>query len=320
MLRAVVDFARCTDLQDATLVHHRDAVGHGERLVLIVGDEHESDAGFLLHPLQFELHVPAQHEVERRQRLVQQQQFRARGQGPCQRHTLLLTTGDFRDLAVRHRLHLYERQHFSDGCRDLVSRFAEHFQTKGNVLPHRHVRKQGVALEHGVHRSAERRQACNILTIEFNRARRRLLETSQQPQQSRLSATGRPEQGEELTVGYVHRYIVEGFETGGRRAEYLVDRPDAYGSSLIGNRVARQQIHSRDSLKPTSWHSVSPSCHSVQVIIHCDYQWEGHTGINPQEEPPPACISPHHACVLPIQKMSSAPHRGDCRRPGVCCT
>ena len=67
MLRAAVD------LQRLAPGHHGDAVGQGERLLLVVGDEDEGDADAALDLAQLDLHLLAQLLVERPQRLVQQQ-------------------------------------------------------------------------------------------------------------------------------------------------------------------------------------------------------------------------------------------------------
>ena len=88
--RVIVNIARRPDLQDPAAAHHRDAVRHGQRLFLVVRHEHEGDAGLVLQPLELDLHLLAQLEVERRQRLVQQQHLRPRRQRPRQRHPLLL--------------------------------------------------------------------------------------------------------------------------------------------------------------------------------------------------------------------------------------
>src|SRR3546814_5304645 len=70
------------------MVHHRDAVGHRQRLVLVMGDDHEGDADALLQVHQLEAHPLAQLGVERRQRLVQQQHLRPLHQGPrSEEHT-----------------------------------------------------------------------------------------------------------------------------------------------------------------------------------------------------------------------------------------
>ena len=54
-------------------VHHRDPVGHRQRLLLVVGDVDEGRPGRLLDPLQLELHLVAQLQVEGAERLVEEQ-------------------------------------------------------------------------------------------------------------------------------------------------------------------------------------------------------------------------------------------------------
>ncbi len=61
------------DLFDAAVVEHRDPGAHRQRLTLVVGDEHERDADGVLDRLELDLHLLAQLEVERAERLVEQQ-------------------------------------------------------------------------------------------------------------------------------------------------------------------------------------------------------------------------------------------------------
>ena len=42
------ELVHCTELLDAAVVHHGDPVGDGQRLVLVVRDEHGRDADALL--------------------------------------------------------------------------------------------------------------------------------------------------------------------------------------------------------------------------------------------------------------------------------
>jgi hypothetical protein len=44
--RSVVDLPGIADLQDLAGRHHGDAVRHGQRFFLVMGDEDEGDAGF----------------------------------------------------------------------------------------------------------------------------------------------------------------------------------------------------------------------------------------------------------------------------------
>ena len=57
--------------------HDRDPVGHRQRLALVVGDVDEGDPDLLLDPGELDLHLLAELEVERAERLVEQQDARA---------------------------------------------------------------------------------------------------------------------------------------------------------------------------------------------------------------------------------------------------
>ena len=66
------------DLLDLALRHHREAVAHHERFFLVVRDVDERDADLALDAHQLELHLLAELEVERAERLVEQEHRRAR--------------------------------------------------------------------------------------------------------------------------------------------------------------------------------------------------------------------------------------------------
>ena len=75
--RALVQLGRGAQLLDPARVHHRDGVGHRHGLLLVVRDVHEGDADLGLDPLELDLHLAAQLEVEGAERLVEQQHLRA---------------------------------------------------------------------------------------------------------------------------------------------------------------------------------------------------------------------------------------------------
>ncbi len=91
---ALVERARIGELLDPTAVHDRDPVRHRQRLLLVVGDVDEGRAGGLLDPLQLELHLAPQLQVERAERLVEQQRGRAVHQRPRERDPLALAAGE----------------------------------------------------------------------------------------------------------------------------------------------------------------------------------------------------------------------------------
>ena len=71
--RPLVDLGGAPDLLDPAAVEHRDAVAHRERLLLVVGDEDERDPDLMLDRLQLDLHLLAELQVERAERLVEEQ-------------------------------------------------------------------------------------------------------------------------------------------------------------------------------------------------------------------------------------------------------
>ena len=75
--RVLVEVGRGAHLLDPAVVHDRDGVGHGHGLFLVVRHVDERDADLGLDALELELHLPAQLEVERAERLVEQQHARA---------------------------------------------------------------------------------------------------------------------------------------------------------------------------------------------------------------------------------------------------
>ena len=189
--RAVVDVTRRTDLQDLAGGHHGDAVRHGQRFFLVVGDEDEGDAGLVLQRLQLDLHLLAQLIVERGKRLVEQQHLRLRRERAGERNALLLTAGDLTGASVGKLLHAHEFQHLGNAGVDLGLRLAEHFQAETDVLRNRHMREQSIALEDGIHRALERRQRCDVLAVKENFAFARKVEAGDQAKQRGLTAAGR---------------------------------------------------------------------------------------------------------------------------------
>ena len=60
-------------LLDPPFVEHRDPVGHRQRFLLVVRHVHERDADLALDRLRLDLHLLAQLEVERAERLVEEE-------------------------------------------------------------------------------------------------------------------------------------------------------------------------------------------------------------------------------------------------------
>ena len=75
--RALVELLGRPELLDLAGVHDGDPVAHRERLFLVVGHVHEGDPDLGLDALELDLELAAQLEVERAERLVEEQHVRA---------------------------------------------------------------------------------------------------------------------------------------------------------------------------------------------------------------------------------------------------
>ena len=143
----LVEPARRGHLLDAPAVHHRDAVGHGQRLLLVVGHVDGGDADLALQPLELDLHVVAQLLVERAERLVQQEHRRAGDERARQRHPLLLAARELARIAPAVARELDERERLVHPPSDLGLVHALHAEAEAHVLDDGAVGKEGVVLE-----------------------------------------------------------------------------------------------------------------------------------------------------------------------------
>lgn len=90
-LRLGINLIARADLLDTAIVHHGNPIGHGQRFGLIMGDIDKGHARLALDRAQFGAHMLAQFQIQRRQRLVQQQNRWFNCQRAGNRHTLLVT-------------------------------------------------------------------------------------------------------------------------------------------------------------------------------------------------------------------------------------
>ena len=150
-LRVLVELGRGAHLLDHARVHHRDGVGHGHGLLLVVRDVHEGQPDLGLDPLDLDLHRAAQLQVESAERLVEQQHLGTVDQGPGEGDALLLAAGELGRLLARLGVELDEVEHLADLLVDLLALATA--QPEGDVLVDVEVREQRVVLEDRVDRS-----------------------------------------------------------------------------------------------------------------------------------------------------------------------
>ncbi len=175
-----------------------------------MGHVDERDPDLLLDPLELDLHLLAQLEVQRPERFVEQEDGGLVDQRPGERDALRLAARDLGRLARLVPGQLDQGEHLGDPALDLGILGALAAEAECDVLEDREVREERVVLEDGVDVALVGRQPGHVLALELDQARGRCLEATDHPQGRRLAAPRRPEQAEELTVADLEVDVVDG--------------------------------------------------------------------------------------------------------------
>jgi len=218
--RLAVDLVRRAELQHTAFAHDGHTVGHGHGLVLVVRDVDEGDAELVVQLPDLGAQGLAQVGVEVGQWLVEQEHRRVPHHGARQGHALTLATRELRRLAPPQRVnaqavrHLacaglgrgvlapYRRQQPAHARQALPEVQAAHQQRRADVFAHRHVRVEGVTLEHHGAVAFAGRQRQQVALAEVQGTGVGLVQAGDQAQQGGLAAARGAEQGEELAVAH----------------------------------------------------------------------------------------------------------------------
>src|SRR4051794_7227746 len=227
----LVDVRRAPDLLDAALVEDRDAVGHREGLVLVVGHVDERDPHVSLDPLELHLHLLAKLQVEGAERLIEEQHPWPVDDCAGKRDALTLATRQLARLAplvARQPDHL---EGFGSALSALVLAHPLDSQPVLHVLAHRHVREQRVVLEDGVDLAVIRRNPGHVASGELDPAHVGLLEARDHAKCRRLARARGAQQSEELTSADLEVDAVDGHDV----AVGLADAAQAYVRRLAAS-------------------------------------------------------------------------------------
>ena len=130
-------------------------------------DVEEGHAELVLERLQEHLHLLAQLQVERAERLVEEQHLRLVDDRARERDALALAARELHRLAVAVAVEAHHRAApRSTWRRALGALHALHLQAVADVLGDGHVREERVVLEDGVHVARVRRAARDVLAAE----------------------------------------------------------------------------------------------------------------------------------------------------------
>ena len=226
--RVAVDLDRRTDLLDGALVHDDDAVGHGQRLFLVVCDHDGGDAEPAVKRLDLLAEKDADLGVKRRQRLVEEQQAGRGGQGAGQRHALLLAAGKLGRILASLVAQADQIEELGDPFPDRGLAHALVHQPVTDVLRYRKVGKQGIGLEHDAEVTLRRRQIGNVLAALLDPPARLDVEPGDGAQQRRLAASRRAEKANELALINIEGNVPERHEIAellGDVLDFQVARP-----------------------------------------------------------------------------------------------
>src|SRR5690606_14480495 len=207
--RTMIEAVSRVPLQQASLVQNAGIVGHGERIMMIVGRDQRGGAERFQ---QFTSLLPErlpQSGVQVGERLVHEQQVRLRRHGTGDRHPLLLSARQFVRKALREILKSYllqelHRAGFAFGR-------GHSTQAELDVLQRRQVRQQGIVLEHHpdpallgrevAGSGAQSDTGCDYFTV------RDSFETGDATKERCLAAAARAENATYVSTLQVERYI-----------------------------------------------------------------------------------------------------------------
>ncbi len=207
--RTPVDVLWRADLLQDAVVHHCDPVAHGHRLDLIVRDVHRRDPELGVQLDQLEARLDAELRVEVGERLVHQERLGLAHDRAGQRDSLALPSRELPRKALEQVVKAQDPRSTRDRGIDLVLRLLGDLERKGNVLGHRHVRIEGVVLEHHRHVALDGIDEVHEPVSDHDLTCIGVFEAGDDAEDRALPASGRAEQDEELAVGDPERDVAD---------------------------------------------------------------------------------------------------------------
>ena len=146
--RTGIDFLRRTDLFDDTGIEHHHAVSQGHRLDLVVRDIKAGGFQALVQQFKLNAHLDAQLGVEVGEWFVKEKHRRFAHDGAAHGHPLALAAGELARFAFEQLGQAKNDRHLINLFVDQLGGHPGNLQAVAHVLAHRHMRIQGVVLEH----------------------------------------------------------------------------------------------------------------------------------------------------------------------------
>ncbi len=198
--------------QRAAPTEHRDLVAELDRLVDVVGDEHDGFAEFALQPQDLGLQILAHHRVHRGERFVHQKDRRVGGQRPGHADALLLTARQLGRVAVSQLgVEPDAFHHLQRGLARASPGFAAQHRDGRHVVDHPKVWHQAGALDHVTdpQPQLDRIDLGDVLPVDRQRARRRVDHPVDHPHRRGLATAGRPDEHGQRPLRHLQRQVVD---------------------------------------------------------------------------------------------------------------
>src|SRR5918993_1632335 len=205
----VVHLLRRVYLLYLTVLEDDDPVGHRHGLCLVVGDVDARCPDSVVQLGDLRPHLHPELGVEVRERLVHKERFRLADYGTTKGHPLPLATGERLRLPVEETLDGENPCGLIHPARDLRLVHLPELEGEAHVLPHVHVRIEGVILKNHRYVPLTWRKLVYDLISYKDLAAAYVLEACDHAQGRGLPATRRPDEDDELPVRDVQVHLVD---------------------------------------------------------------------------------------------------------------
>ena len=193
------------------LLEDCDPIAHLDRLVDIMGDEHDRLLELFLEPEELVLEPVASDRVDRSERLVHQQDLGISAERPCHANPLSLTARELAGIPIPIdvRVHPHGVEELVHPITGLLRVPSEEIRNGRDVLGDRAVGEQPDLLDHVSHASSElvRIDVGHVLSVEDDATRRRLDHPIDESEGRRLPAPRGADENEDFASVDVEREI-----------------------------------------------------------------------------------------------------------------
>src|ERR687897_2391326 len=220
----VVHLLRRVYLLYLTVLEDDDPVGHRHGLCLVVGDVDARCPDSVVQLGDLRPHLHPELGVEVGERLVHKERLRLAHYRPPQSHPLPLATGERLGLPVEETLDGEYPCGLVHPARDLRLIHLAELEGEAHVLPHVHVRVEGVILEDHGYVALARRKVVDDLISYKDFAVSYVLEAGDHTQGRGLAATGGSDEDYELPVRDIQIHLVDGDHVLAEDFGYLLQR------------------------------------------------------------------------------------------------